>query len=114
VRRLAIAALLLCALPAWAAGDRALSGAEISQLLTGAEVVGENNRQKFFDSGRTLYSDGRDSWGYWRVEGDRYCSQWPPQQGWVCYDMRTWEADGRIWVAWIGDSGARFDGYLQR
>jgi hypothetical protein len=60
-----------------------------------------------------LYSDGRDSWGYWRVEDDRYCSQWPPQQGWACYRMVSWEQDGRVWVSWIGDGGMRYDGYLK-
>ena len=87
MQRLAIAALLASALPAWASEERPLSGAGIAQMLTGAEVIGEGTRQKFYQSGRTLYDDGRDSWGYWRVEGDRYCSQWPPQEGWTCYDI---------------------------
>ena len=75
MQRLAIAALLASALPAWAAEERPLSGAGIARLLTGAAVIGEGTRQKFYEIGRTLYNDGRDSWGYWRVEGDRYCSQ---------------------------------------
>ncbi len=114
MQRLAIAALLASALPAWAAEGRPLFGPGIAQLLTGAEVIGEGTRQKFYESGRTLYNDGRDSWGYWRVEGDRYCSQWPPQEGWICYDMRVREQDGRVWVVWIGDSGARYDCYIAR
>ncbi|MFQ5564753.1 MAG: hypothetical protein ACE5EU_00100 [Paracoccaceae bacterium] len=112
--RLAIAALLAFALPAWASEERPLSGAGIARLLTDAEVIGEGTRQTFYASGRTRYNDGRESWGYWRVDGDRYCSQWPPQEGWVCYDMRSWEEGGRVWIAWIGDSGARFEGYLRR
>ena len=38
-------------------------------------------------SGRTLYHAGRDSWGYWIVRGDLYCSQWPPSDRWDCYGM---------------------------
>jgi len=110
--RLAVATLLLSALPARASEERALIGAEIAKVLTGAEVIGEGTRQKFYEGGRTLYNDGRDSWGYWKVEGERYCSQWPPQQGWACYNMRVWEEGQQVWVAWIGDGGARYDGYI--
>jgi hypothetical protein len=109
-----VAILLIAALQAFASEERPLSGAEIKQLLTGAEVIGDGNRQIFYESGRTLYNDGQDSRGYWRVEGDRYCSQWPPQESWVCYDMRSWEEGDRVWVSWIGDGGARYDAYIER
>jgi len=113
--RIATAILLLAAaVPALAGEERPLAGSEISALLTGQTVIGEGTRQEFRASGHTLYSDGRDSWGYWRVEGDRYCSQWPPQEGWTCYAMRSWEDGGRVWVVWIGESGTRFEGHIAR
>lgn len=111
---LVIVLALLATVPSRAAEERPLSGTEIARLLTGAEVIGEGTRQVFYESGRTLYNDGRDSWGHWRVEGDRYCSQWPPQAGWTCYDMLSWEEKDRVWMRWIGDSGARFDAYIER
>ncbi|HUS55561.1 MAG TPA: hypothetical protein VMY41_16335 [Thermohalobaculum sp.] len=114
MKTLLFAAALLGVSPTTASDERALSGSEIIQLLAGAEVIGAGNRQKFYESGRTLYNDGRESWGYWRVEGDRYCSQWPPQEGWACYDMRRWEEGDRVWVGWIGNGGTRYDGYIGR
>ncbi len=57
--------------------------------------------QSFFPSGRTLYDAGRPSWGYWEVRGDQYCSQWPPADGWACYDMDT---NGTV-LRFIGESG---------
>ena len=57
------AILLIATLQAFASEERPLSGAEIKQLLTGAEVIGDGNRQIFYESGRTLYNDGQDSRG---------------------------------------------------
>ena len=108
------AALVSLALAALASEERPLTGPEIAEILTGAEVIGESTRQEFHESGRTLYHDGRTSWGFWRVEGDRYCSQWPPSDAWTCYDMRSWEDGDRLWVTWIAPSGTRYDGYLNR
>lgn len=108
------AALVALTLPALASEERPLSGPEITEILTGAEVIGEGTRQEFHGSGRTLYFDGRPSAGYWRVQGDQYCSQWPPSDAWTCYDMRSWEEGERVWVTWISPSGKRFDGYLNR
>ena len=65
-----------------------MSGAQILQELTGRELVYENGAwQRFNGSGRTLYNAGADSWGYWSVRGDQYCSQWPPNSLWACYTM---------------------------
>lgn len=69
---------------------RALSGTEIEAALDDVTVVYEGGAvQTFYASGRTLYNAGRDSWGSWRVQGDQYCSEWPPNAGWDCYDMDT-------------------------
>ncbi len=64
------AGLILVALAALASEERPLTGPEIAEILTGAEVIGEGTRQVFYKSGRTLYEDGRPSWGYWRVQGE--------------------------------------------
>lgn len=64
-----------------------LTGAQISEALTGKKLVYSSAWQEFRASGRTLYNAGQDSWGYWRVVNDQYCSQWPPSGQWDCYDM---------------------------
>jgi hypothetical protein len=65
----------------------ALNGAEITAALTDRSVKYGDATQRFYASGRTLYNAGQDSWGYWRVEGDKYCSQWPPGERWDCYRL---------------------------
>jgi len=64
-----------------------LNGAQISEALTDRKLTYAAAWQEFRASGRTLYNAGQDSWGYWRVVGDQYCSQWPPSGLWDCYDM---------------------------
>ena len=85
MRYFALFALLPCAALAeeWAP----LTGPEIREALEGRKLEYANAWQDFRASGRTLYNAGRDSWGYWRVEDDKYCSQWPPQDLWACYTM---------------------------
>jgi hypothetical protein len=65
----------------------AMSGAEIAQALTEQTLKYATATQTFYASGKTLYDSGRPSWGYWRVEGDQYCSQWPPNDLWACYGL---------------------------
>ncbi len=80
---------VLCMLPALASAEHwtELSNAQIRPALEGRTLQYENAWQSFRASGRTLYNAGQDSWGYWRVEGDRYCSQWPPSDLWACYTL---------------------------
>lgn len=96
MRRFALILALL--VPSFAAAEWVkMSGAEIAEALTGRALVyldKEDPRQRvdtfqdFRASGATLYTfKGRESWGYWRVEGDQYCSQWPPNDLWACYGM---------------------------
>lgn len=89
MRGLISAVMLLAAAPV--VGEEAawqpMSGAQIAQALTGRVLQYDSAWQDFRASGRTRYNAGRDSWGYWRVEGDRYCSMWPPSDLWACYDM---------------------------
>ena len=87
MRRFALM-LALLAPPALAEGWVPMSGEEITQALTGRTLAYPDTTQDFRASGRTLYiHKGRESWGYWRVENDRYCSQWPPNDLWACYAM---------------------------
>ena len=84
-------AIAFMLLPAICQGEEGpwvpMNGAQITQALTGRTLQYENAWQDFRASGRTLYHAGRDSWGYWRVQGNAYCSQWPPQGLWACYRM---------------------------
>lgn len=50
-------------------------------------------KQIFYVSGKTLYDAGRPSWGNWHARGGQYCSEWPPNAGWDCYDLYV-SADG--------------------
>jgi hypothetical protein len=79
--------LLVLATPLAAEDWVALSGAEIETALTGKKLQYDGAWQDFRASGRTLYNAGRDSWGYWAIRDDQYCSQWPPQALWDCYDV---------------------------
>ena len=78
-----------------------MSGAEITAALTERTLRYSTSTQVFYASGRTLYDAGRPSWGYWRVEADQYCSQWPPSDLWACYKM---DRRGDT-VRFVGDSG---------
>ncbi|MEM7318869.1 MAG: hypothetical protein AAF408_07585 [Pseudomonadota bacterium] len=70
------------------AGDEVLTGDQIRTALEGRKLVYDSGAwQDFRASGRTLYNAGADSWGYWAVRGDQYCSQWPPSDLWACYDI---------------------------
>jgi hypothetical protein len=66
--------------------------------------------QRFYASGRTLYNAGRDSWGYWAVRGDQYCSQWPPGDLWACYDFAV-NGDR---IRFISDEGGITEGRYRR
>jgi hypothetical protein len=86
---------------------QALNSAEIRVALDGRKLVYAGASQVFYPSGRTLYDAGSESWGYWRAEDDRYCSQWPPAGAWDCYrleragdglSVRFLDAEGRPFV----------------
>ena len=82
------AIVLAVSIPAALAGDwQALSGPEIEEALDDRKLRYAAATQTFYKSGKTLYDAGRPSWGYWRIQGDRYCSQWPPNAGWDCYGL---------------------------
>ena len=110
--RTATAAFVLAAAGAAQAQDwTPLDGAGIAEVLTGAEVTYENARQIFYPSGRTLYEFGQPSWGNWRVQGDRYCSQWPPGETWDCYDVEA-STEGAL-VRFLDPHGNVFQGQVR-
>lgn len=93
-----------------AAEERALSGAEIAALLPTVISTGERSRQTFETTGGTMYVEDRPSHGRWRVDGDRYCSQWPPSEHWSCYDVLMDDVPahgGTARLIWITSTGQR-------
>jgi hypothetical protein len=95
-------------------GDAALAESATAPL-SGPEITAELQDRSFrFASGviQTFSADGStqygESTGQWRVEGDRYCSAWPPSDSWACYDVFR-IAGG---VRFVGDGGGIDDGVL--
>ena len=113
----AIALTGLLAAPTQAA-ERPLTGPEITTLLSGNTALGKTDRggwkQYFEPGGGTAYAGGTDvSRGAWAVQGDKFCSQWPPNEAWVCYDV-TGDLTARPkTVTWIGASGTRYPAEVQ-
>jgi hypothetical protein len=108
-----VLAMLLLAGPAMAEDWARLDGPGITAALT-ARVLGYEGgaTQNFYADGRTLYeSGGSPSWGTWRVEGDRYCSRWPPRDAWDCYAVEA-EARG-LDLRFVGEGGAVTTGRYQ-
>ena len=110
-RMIAIITLLLGAFPALADDWAAMSGPEINAALTDAKVIYEDGWQSFHANGRTLYVVGPESWGNWQVQGDQYCSQWPPSNHWDCYDMT--QNISRSKIRFISPGGRVFEGVLE-
>ena len=106
------AAVLLGAGPVSAADWRGLEGDEIRAVLTGKTVEYESAWQDFRASGATLYNAGADSWGRWDVQNGRYCSQWPPDASWSCYEVDL-SADGAR-VRFRGPAGDVTTGLFRR
>ena len=83
-----------------------LTGEEIAELLPTIVAVGDQTSQIFSAAGATTYTDrGRASFGSWRVQDDKYCSQWPPAGGWSCYGV-DFDAKTNTLI-WIGAGGDR-------
>ena len=106
-------ALLAATLPGGIAlaEERKLGGEEITQALAGNTAFGEQDgtpwKQYFAPDGSTTYIAGEDdpSPGLWKVEGDAFCSLWPPATKWDCYDM-TGDLDAdQPSVTWIYRGG---------
>ncbi len=112
MHRLLATFVFLAAAPVAAEEWRPLTGGEIRDALTGRTVDYDAASQDFRSTGRTLYNAGADSWGMWRVENDRYCSQWPPNSRWDCYDVDLSADGGAVRFRGLGDdvSIGRFRG----
>jgi hypothetical protein len=71
-------------------------------------------RQFFNHNGETPYVDesGTKTFGRWLVRGDKYCSQWPPSDHYVCYGVeRSVDAKGRTIITFLsGGDGKRYTG----
>jgi hypothetical protein len=111
MRASSLAFLLVLAGPAAGAEERNLAGAQIRALLPTIIVRGNGTSQSFSASGETTYSDhGRDSHGRWSVEGDLYCSVWPPNESKACYGVSVEEGPpdgGPATIIWSAPSGER-------
>lgn len=105
-------ALILALFAVPAAGETwlPLDGAAVEAALAARAIVWEGGAiQEFSADGRTLYAadpaSGTVAWGRWTVRGDRYCSAWPPADGWRCYRLdRALEAPRLRFTA---EDGAR-------
>jgi hypothetical protein len=93
------------------AGEEPLTGAEITAALAGNTAFGEQDgtkwKQYFAADGSTTYIAGDDdpSPGKWRVDGDAFCSLWPPATSWDCYDMTGDLSANPPSVTWIYQGG---------
>ena len=98
---------------AWA-DEVKLSGAEIMAALSdhtfgGMREDGKSWEQVFQKSGVTFYTiGGAQSQGVWAVRGDQYCSQWPPNESWTCYEM----AKNADTYSFISASGQKSSGHF--
>jgi len=103
-----VAALGLCTLILGGnqAFSKPLNSTEIAALLPTIVAIGDQTSQIFSSAGATTYTDrGRASFGSWRVQDDKYCSQWPPAGGWSCYAV-DFDPEAKVLI-WIGGGGDR-------
>jgi hypothetical protein len=111
MRAASLALLLIVSVSPAAAEERNLAGAQIRALLPTIIVRGNGTSQTFSASGETTYADdGRDSHGRWSVEGDLYCSVWPPNETKACYGIAVEEGPpdgGPATIIWSDPSGER-------
>ncbi len=92
------------------ANEIKLSGTEIMAVLNDVKLTATDSGRYIFQifqkASVTLYVvDGQQSQGFWRVEGDKYCSQWPPHDQWDCYDITQ---DGKT-IAFLSVAGKRYE-----
>lgn len=93
-RILALATILVAGAARAEEGWQPLSGPQITAALAARHLVYDGGATQQFDQdGSTTYDAGSPSLGRWRVEGDRYCSVWPPSDLWACYAVDR-SADG--------------------
>ncbi len=97
--------LVVLATPAASEIWLSLGDGQIGPALA-ARVVGytDGTVQDFKADGTSLF---QSFWslrhGFWKVEGGRYCSQWPPRDDWTCYRVER-EDRGRA-LRFIDEAG---------
>jgi hypothetical protein len=103
--------IVLMATPSHAE-EHKLSGAEIAAILTDKVLSAKTDTTQIFQkSGVTFFSEnGSQSQGFWKVDGDKYCSQWPPNTAWPCYDVLQ---DGSK-ITFVSASGNRYEFQLPK
>ncbi len=89
------------------AEETKLSAGQIAAALSDKTLHGEGEIEQIFQKGgMTIYTaDGNVSQGLWKVDGDAYCSQWPPNETWSCYDVMQ---DGSK-ITFVSKSGKRYE-----
>ena len=108
--RLTIAAVVLFSGAAFAQVVP-LDDAAITMVLSGQSLTyDDGTKQVFKADGQTIFDNGTQSLGRWRVQGDRYCSLWPPSDRWACYDV-TQSADG-LAISFVADDGSTSTGQV--
>jgi hypothetical protein len=95
--------LMVWTSPVFAEDWQKLDSDGINKALTARVLQYSQATQNFFADGRTLYESPLPSWGEWRVQNDQYCSVWPPQNIWVCYDIER--DDSGLHIRFVSDSG---------
>lgn len=83
--------LIAFAAPATAAEwERVFDDAGITAALADRTLVYDEFTMQWFGAdGGTTFITERASDGRWSVRSGQYCSQWPPSDGWACYDIQV-------------------------
>ena len=101
MKRILLASLLMvCSANA---AETKLNSAEMQTILSDKILYAKNIEQIFQKSGVTFYSSGgNQSQGSWKIDTNQFCSQWPPNQFWACYDM-TQDGNKITFISKIGN-----------
>lgn len=92
-------------------GWKNLGGDAARTALSGQKLIYQGGAtQSFSASGDTSYVTDHPQSGSWRIEGDKYCSVWPPSDRWACYRLES-SADGKT-VRFIADDGSMTEGQV--
>jgi hypothetical protein len=104
-----ILALILATAPALALAADDDQGADwrdagdVAALLSERSVDYPDAAQDFFGDGTTAYFADRPASGRWEARDGRYCTQWPPEEEWNCFDLAV-SGDGAR-VRFTDDAG---------
>jgi len=86
-----------------------MTGDQIQAALEDRKLYYDGAEQEFHAAGQTTYVAGRPSLGSWAVRADQYCSQWPPNDQWECYDMESATGAVRFLDAYGNITEGRYD-----